>query len=142
MNSLQYVSELKNELINILQFWMKNTIDEVNGGFIGKINHNGIRDGNAPKGSVLNARILWAFSAAYNASKNECYLQTAKRAFEYIQKYFIDDEYGGVTWTVDHKGSPLDTKKQIYAQAFAIYGCSEYYKATNAADAKNIAIEL
>lgn len=142
MNTQQYVSELKDELINILQFWMKNTVDEDSGGFIGKIDHNNHVDDKAAKGCVLNARILWTFAAAYNACKNEQYLQMAERAFQYLKEYFVDGQYGGVFWSVDHKGNPLDTKKQIYAQAFAIYGCSEYYKAAGAIEAKDIAIEL
>lgn len=142
MDIPQYVSEVKNELRNILQFWMENTVDEINGGFIGKIGHDNRVDDKAAKGCVLNARILWTFSAAYNASKNEPYLWMAERAFQYIKKYLVDDQEGGVFWSVDYKGKPLDTKKQIYAQAFVIYGCSEYYKATNAIEAKELSVAL
>src|SRR6185312_3665881 len=39
----------------------------------------------------------------------------------------IYKEFGGVYRTVDYKGKPLDTKKQIYALAFAISGLSEFY---------------
>ena len=43
------------------------------------------------------------------------YLHIAERAFEYMSDHFIDKEFGGVYWTVDYKGNPFDTKKQIYA---------------------------
>ncbi len=138
----EYKSALQNELEAILSFWMQYTIDEENGGFVGQINNNNKIVYEAPKGSVLNARILWSFSAAYNLTGNKTYLAFAFRAYEYIRKYFIDRENGGVYWTVDNKGNPLDTKKQIYASAFTIYAFSEFYKADKNADAIQDAINL
>jgi mannobiose 2-epimerase len=122
----QYRKEMKQELENILAYWMRFTIDEKNGGFLGKIDHDNKIYPDAPKGSVLNARILWAFSATYNLTKRQEYLAVAERAFQYFAEHFIDKEFGGVYWTVDHRGQPLDTKKQIYALSFAIYGLSEF----------------
>ncbi len=142
MNLQAYKSEVEQELNDILKYWIDNTVDVVNGGFVGKIDNDNIIDDKAPKGSVLNARLLWSFSAAYNLTKNVQYLQMAERAFKYICKYFIDKEFGGVYWTVDHKGDPLGTKKQVYAVSFAIYGLSEYYRATEDKEAKTLAIQL
>ena len=138
----QYREELENELNNILDYWQKNTIDKKTGGFFGRINNDNHVFEEAPKGSVLNSRILWTFSAAYNLTKNEDHLLVAERAFEYIRDHFIDKEFGGVYWTVDYKGKPLDQKKQIYALAFAIYGLSEYYISSKNEEAKKLAIDL
>ena len=135
-------SELKEELNNILSYWIDHTIDEEDGGFYGRIDNNNNVISGSPKGSVLNARILWSFSAAYNQSPNARHLQLACRAYQYIVKHFIDAEYGGVYWTVDHKGAPLDTKKQVYASAFTLYALSEYYKASGLVDAKTQAIAI
>jgi len=74
--------ELKLELQSILSYWMENTIDAQNGGFIGQIDYNNSTNNEAEKGSVLNARLLWTFSAAYKISKNKYHLDTEKRAFE------------------------------------------------------------
>src|SRR5690348_2059614 len=104
---------------------MKFTINGENGGLVGGLDKDSKIYPEAPKDSVLNSRILWTFSATYNLTKNLEYLNIAKRAFEYITANFIDEEFGGVYWTVDHKGKPLDTKKQIYALSFAVYGLSE-----------------
>jgi cellobiose epimerase len=127
---LKYRSEMQQELEDILAYWMRFTIDTTNGGFFGKIDHDNKVYPEAPKGSVLNARILWTFSAAYNLTRKQEYLEVAQRAFQYLQQCFIDQEYGGVYWTVDYKGEPLDTKKQIYALAFAVYGLTEFYSAS------------
>jgi mannobiose 2-epimerase len=137
-----YRKELINELGNILNYWMANTVDEQDGGFYGKIDNDNKVIPVSPKGSVLNARILWSFSATYNQNPDERYLQMANRAYQYIIKYFIDAEFGGVYWSVDHMGNPLDTKKQVYASAFTIYALSEYYKASGIAEAKKYAVDL
>jgi mannobiose 2-epimerase len=137
-----YKAELSHELSRILDYWIKYTPDEVNGGFIGRIDSDENVVAGSPKGSVLNARILWSFSATYNLNKNEEYLIYADRAYQYIINHFIDKEHGGVYWTVDYKGNPLDTKKQVYAIAFTIYALSEYYRASGNEDAKTLAIDL
>jgi mannobiose 2-epimerase len=63
---IKYSRELTAELQNILQYWTEHAIDTVNGGFYGRIENNNTIHAAAPKGLVLNARILWTFSAAYN----------------------------------------------------------------------------
>ena len=125
---MEYSREMQDQLESILSYWKQNAPDITNGGFIGKIDHDNKPYPEAPKGSVLNSRILWAFSAAYQVTHNKEHLDIAKRAYDYIQTYFLDKEYGGIYWTVDYNGTPLDTKKQVYALAFAVYGMSELYK--------------
>ena len=142
MNEHTLKEEVQSELDSILKYWMLHTLDEVNGGFAGKIDHNNKVYANSPKGAVLNARILWTFSAAYYATQQPEYLQIAGRAFNYINQYFVDREYGGVYWTVREAGQPLNTKKQVYAQAFVIYACSEYFRCCGHPAAKNLAIEF
>jgi cellobiose epimerase len=142
MQLSDYKIAMQDELSSILNFWMQHTIDEKNGGFTGQIDFNNQVVETANKGAVLNARILWSFSAAYNLTGNKAYLQNAERAYQYICNYFIDKHYGGVYWTVDYKGNPLDTKKQVYAIAFTVYAFSEYYKATKLPDVVQHAINL
>jgi mannobiose 2-epimerase len=142
LKAQQLKQALSDELESILHFWMTETIDEINGGYTGKIDNDGNIDQFADKGSVLNARILWTFSAAYNATKNGAYLDFASRAFNYIRERFIDETFGGIYWTVTYNGNLSETKKQVYAQAFAIYACSEYFKATGNMLAKSMAIDL
>lgn len=134
--------EFDAELEDILQYWIKNTVDAENGGFIGRIDENETIHAEAPKGSVLNARILWSFSAAYQVKPDPVYLQMAERAFQYITSRIMDYEYGGVYWTVDYQGNPLDTKKQVYAIAFTIYALSEYYQASKNEEALELAIKM
>lgn len=129
-------------LTNILPFWMNQMPDEVNGGFYGRITGADVVMPEAEKGAVLNTRILWTFSAAYRLFKKEEYLVAATRAKRYIIDYFYDNEFGGIYWSLDYKGRAIDTKKQIYALGFAIYGFSEYYRATGDEEALDYAIRI
>lgn len=138
----KYRNEVSGELRNILSYWSVQCLDEKNGGFIGAIDNNNVHHWDAPKGVVLNSRILWTFAAAYNNGENEADLLMASRAYEYIRDHFVDRQYGGVYWSVTYNGKPLDTKKQVYAQSFCMYGLSEYYLATQNTEALDLAIDI
>lgn len=128
---------------NILPFWL-NFQDKENGGFYGQMTGEGVLVPEASKGAILNARILWSFSAAYRVLHKPEYLKAATRAKDYILNHFIDPLYGGIFWELDYKGNPIDTKKQFYAIGFAIYGLSEYTRAVfnpDSADARGDAVE-
>ena len=127
---------------NILRFWLDKMQDHEHGGFYGRIDGCGVLHPEAEKGAILNARILWSFSAAYRVLGNQEYLDAATRAKDYIIEHFIDKEYGGVYWSLDYKGEPLDTKKQFYAIGFAIYGLTEYARATGDREALEYALDL
>lgn len=140
------VKILKQEVLetvteNILPFWLKMQ-DKENGGFYGQMKGDGTLVKEANKGGILNARILWSFSAAYRVLGNPEYLEAATRAKDYILAHFIDPEYGGIYWELDCKGNPVDTKKQFYAIGFAIYGLSEYVRATGDEESLNVCMAL
>ncbi len=127
---------------NILPFWMNKMTDRERGGFYGRISGEDVLMPDEPKGAILNARILWTFSAAYRLLKKPEYLAAATRAKRYLLDFFYDKQFGGIYWSVDCEGNPLDTKKQIYALGFAIYGLSEYARATGDEEALEYAIRL
>lgn len=127
---------------NILPFWLNNMIDRENRGFYGRIDGHGQLHADAEKGAILNARILWTFSAAYRVLKRPEYLAAATRAKDYILEHFYDREFGGIYWSLDCLGRPKDTKKQFYAIGFVIYGLSEYARATGDREALDYAIRL
>lgn len=127
---------------NILNYWIDHVTDHENGGYYGRVDGREQVHPEAEKGAIMNARILWAFSAAYRVIGKPEYLEAATRAKNYVRDHFLDKEQGGVFWSVDYKGNPLDTKKQTYAIGFTIYGMSEYARATGDKEALDIAISL
>lgn len=137
-----FEKEFKEELISILEYWQENTLDGINGGFIGQVDVKEIKHLNAEKGSVMVGRILWSFSAAYSFLKEEKYLKIAQIAFEEIKTKFFDPQNKGIYWSINANGTPKDTKNQIYALAFVIYGLSEFYKISQNKEALELAITL
>lgn len=127
---------------NILPYWENKMQDNVNGGFYGQM--TGMEDLNqqADKGAILNSRILWTYAAAYRLLRKNEYLEMATRAKRYVIDHFYDKEFGGVYWALNYRGEPADTKKQIYALGFAIYGLSEYNRATGDKEALDYAVKL
>jgi mannobiose 2-epimerase len=134
--------EVYDEFFRILKYWETYSIDTQNGGFYGVVNDQNQPVADAPKAVVINSRILWTFSTAYiHFHKNE-HLKIAQRAYEYIKNHFVDSKYGGVYWSVKADGTPLETKKQMYGNAFAVYGLSEYYRATKQKEALDLAVKI
>jgi len=147
ISSRKSLSKFKSELLdilehNILEFWLNKTPDLKNGGFFGLINEENKPVESSSKGVVLNTRILWTFSASYNYFKSEKYKILADRAYQYICDFFVDKKHGGVFWELDFKGNPINTRKQVYAQAFTIYSFAEYYKVSGQKDSLERAIAI
>jgi mannobiose 2-epimerase len=125
----------------IIPFW-RHLLDERHGGFYGEVAYDLKVNKKADKGCILNSRILWFFSSAYTLLKDEGLLEDARHAYEYLRDHCIDDENGGVYWSIKFNGVPADTSKHTYNQAFAIYALSAYFEASGDEEALNYAIEL
>ncbi len=136
-------SGMKKELVeNILPYWINKMSHASGDGFYGRIDGHDRLDPSAPVGGIMTARILWTFASAYRVLGNPEYLKVALRAKNLIINKFYDAEFGGTYWALDAEYRPLDTKKQIYAIAFAIYGLSELNRATGDAEALEYAVRL
>jgi mannobiose 2-epimerase len=139
---LKLRSQMANDLENnILPFWI-NLADRSNGGFYGNVTNDLKIDRMAPKGCILNSRILWTYSRAFIEYGKQEYRDTADHAYQFLKRAFWDDVNSGLYWMVDFIGNPVNKKKHIYNIAFGIYGLSEYYRAFNDPDSLNMAIVL
>lgn len=136
------VEEVRKHLTDcIIPFW-KGLRDDENGGYAGYMDYDLNVDKKAVKGCILNSRITWFFANAYMALKDESLLAEARHGYEFMQKYCVDQEKGGVYWSVDYEGTPEDTTKHTYNQAFSIYALSSYYDASKDEGALKTAMEL
>lgn len=136
--SQQFEAELRNDII---PFWQTKMTDPA-GGFYGRMDGLGKLDTGAERGAILNARILWTFSAAHRVLGDSSCLDSARHSYEYIRNHFVDKEFGGTFWSLNADGSPKDTKKQYYAIAFMIYGLSEYFRTCGDSGALDLAVRL
>ena len=92
--------QLKQELTgNILPYWT-NRMQNPERGFYGRIDGHDTLDENAPKGAIMNARLLWTFASAYRLMKEsdgaKTYLEMAQRAKREIIDLFYDADFGGM----------------------------------------------
>lgn len=132
----------KEHLCNkILPFW-KNMKDDEFGGFYGYMNFDLSVDKKAVKGCILNSRIMWFFSNAAMVLKDDSLLEYAKHAYKFMTEHCIDRENGGIFWALNYDGTPADTTKHTYNQAFAVYALASYYDATKDSSALDLAYEL
>lgn len=135
-------SHLKKELTeDILPYWSKK-ICKGDTGFYGRISGEEVIDPEAPVGAIMTSRILWTFSNAFRLFRREEYKTMAMQAKSLIINNFYDVEQGGIYWSINPDGTPLDTKKQIYAIAFCIYGLAEWNRASGDEEALELAKKL
>lgn len=135
-------SHLKKELTeDILPYWSKK-ICKGDTGFYGRISGEEVIDPEAPVGAIMTSRILWTFSNAFRLFRREEYKTMAMQAKSLIINNFYDIEQGGIYWSINPDGTPLDTKKQIYAIAFCIYGLAEWNRASGDEEALELAKKL
>jgi cellobiose epimerase len=131
LNNTDFREQIALELTgNILPFWMTYAVDKVHGGFYGALTNSLEIHNEVPRSAILCARILWTYAKAYRMFEKEEYSAMARQAYETLAGVFFDPDHGGLYWSVDITGKPVLDRKHHYAQAFAIYGLSEYYRAT------------
>lgn len=139
---MMMLEEVKAHLLNdIIPFW-KNLRDDEFGGYYGYMDYDLKVDKKTVKGCILNSRITWFFANAYTLLKDESLLEEAKHGFTFMKEHCMDKENGGIFWSMKYDGTPEDTTKHTYNQAFSIYALSSYYEATHDEEALAMAKEL
>lgn len=137
----QLLAWAKHDLENNLLPWWENYPVDINGsGFHGAVDKDNQPVLDAPRFIVLNARLLWTFSAAFEATKNQKYHKLALRAYSYLTEAFLDEENGGFYTWLNADGSVSSNIKFTYGNAFAIYGLAEFSRVFRSLEAKELAI--
>lgn len=136
------VNEVRRHLTDcIIPFW-KGLRDNEYGGYYGFVGYDLSVDKKAVKGCILNSRITWFFSNAYTLLGDKSLLAEAEHGFRFMCDHCIDKENGGVYWSVKYDGTPEETLKHTYNQAFAIYALASYYEASGDKKALDMAFSL
>lgn len=150
-------AEAKEHLLGkIVPFW-RSLRDDGRGGWYGYVSYDLKTDREAVKGCILNSRITWFFSNVYVCCKEglitakdcekygfspEDIKAEAEHGYDFLRKHCLDKENGGIYWALQADGTPEDTTKHTYNQAFSIYALSSYYEAFGDEEALKIAFEL
>ena len=134
--------EFKNHLVNdLIPFW-SNLYDSEYGGFYDSVDSDNNIKKNSHKSAILQTRLLWFYSSCYKTLKDEKLLKSAGLQFDFINKYMLDPDNGGIYWEVYHHGKLKDSHKHTYALAFALYSISAYYSVSKNETALNAADRL
>ena len=107
---------------------MKYGVEKNGHGFYGAVDLDGNPVLTANKTSVLNARILWTFSAAAMLEGNKEYAAMADKAYRVVTEDFEDKEFGGYYMELSSDNKVANDIKHTYAQAFVIYSLCKYYE--------------
>lgn len=140
----------------IVPFW-RSLRDDERGGWYGYMSYDLKTDREAVKGCILNSRITWFFSNVYLCCKEgliseedcrkygfspEDIKAEAEHGYDFLKKHCLDEQNGGIYWSLHADGTPEDTTKHTYNQAFSIYALSSYYEALGDDEALKTAFEL
>ncbi len=129
-NIEEYIDIYKKGLLeNIIPFWMKNCVDEEDGGFTFCLD----RDGSVidtDKGVWQTGRFTWMLGTLYNElEQNSEWLKLAKHGVDFLDKHCYDTD-GKMFFIVDKKGNPVRKRRYVYSESFAAIAYAAYYKAT------------
>ena len=114
---------------NILKFWLKNGLDEKNGGFHTCLNRDGsLMD--STKSVWFQGRGAYIFSLAYNSiSKNKAWLEASKNAIDFIESYCFSED-NRMYFELEADGKPIRKRRYLFSECFTCIGMSEYAKAS------------
>ncbi len=124
----EYRQKFSEELDRILLYWIRFSVEKDGRGFYGAVDLDGVPDPKAHKSSVLNARILWTFSAAAIINGRSDCAEMADRAYRVITEDFADTLYGGYFMELTSANAVANDIKHTYAQAFVLYALCKYYE--------------
>lgn len=120
---------------NILPFWKQHLYNEATGRFYSYVDQNKIPDPTKPLNAILLCRMLWAYSAAFEAYQDPKCLALAHAAYKVLYSSFTDPVFGGVFSQMRADYTPLVLQKRTFAQAFYVIALARYAKATGKKDA-------
>jgi mannobiose 2-epimerase len=132
------------ELVDdILPFWIRHSFDDEDW-LPGAVLNDLTVDDARPRHAVIAARTLWTFAAAARdlPELRGDLKNTARKALRLVLDDFWDDDHGGVFWSLNADRSVLADRKQIYAQAFAIYGLAQWVDVSGDAAARSAAFTM
>jgi mannobiose 2-epimerase len=136
------INEAKRHLEEkLIPFW-EALKDGEYGGFYGFMGYDLTVDKKYVKGCILNSRILWFFSNAAMVLSRDDLREYADHAYLFLRDRCIDRKNGGIFWSLKYDGTPEETIKHTYNQAFAIYALSSYFDLTGKREALELALSL
>jgi mannobiose 2-epimerase len=131
---MQY--EAKQGLIDV--YYPRN-IDTLYGGYLSTFTYDFKPTGAQDKMIVTQARNVWSTAKAAMFYHDTSYIAMSRHGFYFLRDKMWDKQYGGFYSLVARDGAPKSVIKEIYGNAFAVYGLSAYYECSHDSAALNFA---
>jgi N-acylglucosamine 2-epimerase len=137
---IKYAAFYKKVLLDVINFWSKNSLDKKFGGYFTCLDTKG-KVYDTDKFVWLQCREVWMFSALYNRfEKRKQWLDNAKLGIDFLAKHGMD-KGGNWYFSLDRKGTPLIAPYNIFSDCFAAMAFSQYALATGNKKAETIAYD-
>lgn len=115
-------------LDGIAPFWLRHGVDRECGGVLSCMTEDG-RVLSGDKYIWSQARSVWTFAALYNrVDRNPAFLEAARNSVRFLLAHGRDAE-GRWVYRTTREGQVIEGPVSIYADAFAVYGLSEFCRA-------------
>lgn len=126
----ELIEQYRNDLMeDIIQFWLKNSIDHKDGGFMFCLDRQG-KVIDTDKGVWQTGRFSWILATLFNeVSQREEWLKAAKHGISFLEKHCFDSD-GRMFFVVDKKGNPVRKRRYLFSESFAAIAFAAYYKAS------------
>ena len=110
---------------NILPFWLKYGLDEINGGVYTCVDRDGTLI-DSTKSVWFQGRYGFICAFAYNnIEANEKWLKASKSSIDFIEQHCFDTD-GRMYFEVTAEGKPIRKRRYVFSECFAAIAMSEY----------------
>jgi len=114
---------------DVLPFFLRHALDREYGGYRTCLANDGTLEAD-DKYLWSQGRGVWTFSAAYNrVARDPDYLEAARLGVRFLLAHGRDAD-GRWVFHTDRRGRPVEGATSIFSDLFAVYGLTEYYRAT------------
>ncbi|HEY3285239.1 MAG TPA: AGE family epimerase/isomerase [Armatimonadota bacterium] len=79
---------------------------------------------------VSQGRLLYCFAQGWRLTGSQAYIEAVGSGALFLLQNLCDWDLGGCYWSCDAKGKVLDTRKDSYGHAFALFGLAHACRAT------------
>lgn len=140
-------AEIDSVLNDQYQLWYPRVLDKEYGGFLSRFTYDWQPEGSQDKFIVTQARHVWSTSKiAYRDKSRRDFEQYGYHGYRFLKEVMWDQKHGGFYDMVSREGEVITEegdpiRKQLYGNAFAIYGLASYYQVSGDTEALNLAQE-
>ncbi len=122
---------VKEELDRCVSFWLKNGMDEVNGGVYTCLDREG-KIYSTDKSVWMQGRCGWIFAYLCKVyGVKEEWLKASKSCLDFMENYCINKDAGRrMYFTVTADGKPLRQRRYCFSEGFYCIANAEYYGVT------------